>query len=268
MTLPDIVSVEEALRPSGEIVVPAGQTRVCGPMDEYRESYRVARIVRYEELQQLRVVPETLDEDVASEAYRADVAAYRSAQSGGGSARHGSGCGCQGESDGRELQAERRNRFRRPDFSNLAQAMESRSRLTAAPTDDLYVRRVAQVLDRYLVPLTPLLWGIVSPKSIDIETNGVLVMSPSVWVVSTGVVTMASGSRWRFESGSVQVNCDELNGPRAVLGPWVLDLIPYLFSAKAASADMSEDEIAREQRIGKYLPGYSRERDWTLEPTT
>ena len=146
--------------------------------------------------------------------------------------------------------------------------MKSSSRLTATPTDDVYVRRVAQTLDRYLVPFTPLLWGIVSPKSIDIETDGVLVMSPSVWVVSTGVVTMASGSRWRFESGSVQVNCDELNGPRAALAPWVVDLIPYLFSAKAASADMSEDEIAREQRIGKYLPGYSRERDWTLEPTT
>lgn len=261
MTLPDIVSVEEALRPSGEIVVPAGQTRVCGPLDEYRESYRVARVQRYEELQQLRLLPEDLDEDVATEAYRADVAAYREGQPVG---RHaGRGCGCHGGGDGADTR--RTRRLPRPTFSNLASAMNASRRITEPFADDIYVRRVAQAMDRYLVTVTPWLLGIVSPTSIDIEKDGVLVMSPTVWAVNTATVTLGSGSRWRFESGSVQVNCEELNGPTFVIAAAFIPIIVDLFSAKPASADMSDEEIAREQRIGKYLPGYSRERDWTSE---
>ena len=263
MTLPDIVSVEEALRPSGEIVVPAGQTRVCGPLDEYRESFRIAHVQRYEELQQLRLAPEDLDEEVATEAYRADVAAYRERQPVG---RHaGRGCGCHGGGDVDGSDAGRTRRLPRPTFANLATAMSTSRRITDPFADDIYVRRVAQAMDRYLVPFTPWLLGIVSPTTIDIEKDGVLVMSPTVWAVNTSTVTLGSGSRWRFESGSVQVNCEELNGPTFTIAAVFIPIIVDLFSAKPASADMSDEEIAREQRIGKYLPGYSRERDWTLE---
>jgi len=87
-------------------------------------------------------------------------------------------------------------------------------------------------------------------------------MSPAVHVVDVNAIFIGSNGRLKFQSGSVNVRCNTLNGPLESAGPVGPHGPPPDHSPPADPTRphlMSAEELAE-----KYLQGYSRERRASL----
>src|SRR3954452_24520384 len=83
--LPQPVSVRDALEISRtDIEVSDSTQRWCGPFDEFAHAYRIVSVAHFEELQELRILPDTLSEKEVADALVADDAIFRNERAGSG----------------------------------------------------------------------------------------------------------------------------------------------------------------------------------------
>lgn len=207
LELPDVVSVEEALhRPSLSIRVPDGKQMTVGPFHEHPKAFRLAEIVRFEDMHRLGFVSERISEEHAVQAIRADERAYREA------VRQGAGiaasCSCRAE-EGSQAPRILRRRFQ----DNLIELLQPLYRQSLTAEDPAVVhpfRRLQDWLERpykYIV-------GIYSLEDIDIGKNATLTMTPTVRALYVNNINIDDFGRLHFQSGNVHVRCATLNGPR------------------------------------------------------
>jgi hypothetical protein len=236
-----------------DVEVPGGEIRWFGPFDSYAGIYRVAEVVRFEELQELRIVPGGLSEQEALDALVADETAFREARNRAQAERHR--CSCQ---DAASHHAEPRNRERQ--HTNLASVLRL-SYPRALATDDPEVQHVYHHLRRWFSKPARYLLGVASPQNIVIGVDGTLVMSPTVHVVHANLIQLSSNSRLRFESGSVNVYCETLTGPSEPSPPSPGSSVPPVWPPPDRPNPLDPNNHLRNVHIGKYLRGYSREFD-------
>ena len=206
MKLPDVVSVEEALRrPSLRIRVADGKEMTVGPFNSEPKGFRLVEIARFEDLHRLGFVSEQVSEDSAIQALRADERAF------GAAVRRGAGtsapCSCSATEGSRAPRILRR-RFQ----ENLIELLQPLYRQSLTPDDPAVVhpfRRLQAWLDRpskYIV-------GLYALEDIDIGKRATLTMTPTVRALYAGNITIGDSGRLRFLSGNVHVRCATVNGP-------------------------------------------------------
>lgn len=248
--LPDIpnpVPVKEAIRKTGRsIEIPKGGIDWFGPFDSYAELYRIAEVSRFEDLQELGVVPAHLSEKETADAMAADEAAFEEQQRVQAERHH---CSCQ---DAGSRSAEPRRRSRQ--HANLASLLRT-AYPRARANDDPGVRHVHYHLRRWFSKPVRLLLGVAAVENIIVGMDGTLVMAPTVHVVRANMIQLSSGSRLRFEGGVVDVSCETLHGAPEDTEP---------SSSPPVHVPETWPHIDRPPRrppvmYAKYLTGYSRE---------
>jgi hypothetical protein len=244
--LPEPVTVQEALRaPRVDIEVSAGQARWFGPFDEHAGAYHIAEIKQFEDLRDLRLIPDGISEQEASDALLADEAAFRVEQK--ERAMHERACSCQDE-----LQPTVRIGQARRSHANLTDVLQKTRGRLLEPTDP-EVLQVYHHVRRWLTRGSPLYVGLASAENIVIGLDGMLVMDPTVHVVHAGLIELSSGSRLRFMSGSVNVSCATLTGPDETPGP----VPPYHPPPTPTRPPIDPDLLPRSDLvIGKFLRGF------------
>lgn len=244
--LPDPVPVKDAIRNTGRMIeIPEGGIDWLGPFDSYADLYRIAEVFRFEDLQELGIVPDGLSEKETADALAADETAFLEAQQRTQAERHH--CSCQ-EAGSRAAEPRRRSR----QHTNLASLLRA-SYPRANATNDPGVRHVYHHLRRWFSKPERLLMGVASVENIVIGMDGTLVMAPTVHVVRANMIQLSSGSRLRFESGVVDVRCETLHGPPEDVDP------PPPVHVPETWPPIDRPPRRPPLRNGKYLRGYSRE---------
>jgi hypothetical protein len=244
--LPSPVPVKDAIRNTGRsIEIPQGAIDWFGPFDSCADVYRIAEVTRFEDLQELGLVPAGLSERELADALAADETVYLEAQQRTQAERHH--CSCQ-NAGSRPAEPRRRGR----QHTNLASLLRA-SYPRAHANDDPGVPHVYHHLRRWFSKPVRFLMGVASVENIIILSDGTLVMAPAVDVVHANLIQLSSGSRLRFESGAVNVRCETLSCPSDDVEPPPPVHVPETW--------LHIDRPPRRPplRLGKYLRGYSRE---------
>ncbi|QXJ25812.1 hypothetical protein AGRA3207_007367 [Actinomadura graeca] len=241
--LPEPVTVQEALgAPSVDIEVPDSDARWFGPFDRPDGGYHIVEVQRFEDLRDLRMVPENISEQDAADALRADDDAFREQQE---------RLAPEGECSGPNRQARRSHR-------SLIEVLHGARGRFLEPTDPEVVQ-VHHHVRRWLERSTPFYVGVARAQNVDVGVNATLVMDSTVHVVHADTVRLASGSRLLFMSGSVNASCGTVSGPNEP--DWNAPGPPY----SPPVVPRPPLEIPHEPRnitIGKFLPGFSKSVEW------
>ena len=240
------MSVREAIRSTRmDINVPDSEVSWVGPFDSFPDCYRIARLERFDDLHTLGLVPPDLTEDAAAEAMRADELSFRAARETTEGQR--GRCCCQ-----ENLRADMP---RRPTHENLANAMRS-SFTRSLSADDPEVLQANHHLIRWFGKSGAYLIGVASTEDVFVGFDSTLVMSPTVHALHARKIHLSDGSRLRFESGSVSVKCEELNGPQEpTLGAGSTHG-PGLWPPRERPNVLDPNTHLRSFSVGKHLPGY------------
>ena len=253
---PQSIDVSRALQSNGvSINVPPGESLTTGPFEaRYAEAYRIAEVRSFADLQSLGLVPRDLSEEVARDAMLGDDDEFRTLRRTARNAAERGECSCHEQTAGHGSSI-RRSRVQ----SRLSEALASSTRgfRSAAAREDAGVVHVYQHLRRWFDQPANFLVGLVRANTIFIETDGLLVMSPTVNVLDVDTIDIRLGGRLKFQGSSVNVRCGTLNGepepPPPVHGPspghsadWPPPIWPPVMSVELKAA--------------RYLPGYAREK--------
>jgi hypothetical protein len=253
---PQSIDVSRALRSNGvSINVPPRESVTIGPFEaRYAEAYRIAEVQSFDDLQALGLVPRTLSEDVAREAMLGDDDEFRTLRRTARNAPERGECSCHEQAAGHGSSI-RRSRVQ----SRLAEALASSMPAfrNSAAREDAGVVHIYQHLRRWFDQPARFLVGLVRANNIFIETDGVLVMSPTVSVLDVDTIDIRLGGRLRFQGSNVNVRCSTLNGepeaPPPVFGPSPGHTAPW-------PPPIWPPVISLEERAARYLPGYAREK--------
>jgi hypothetical protein len=253
---PQSIDVGRALQSNGVTInVPPRESITIGPFEtRHAETFRIAEVRSFSDLQSLGLVPRNLSEDVARDAMLGDDDEFRTLRRTARSAPEHGECSCHEQEAGHGPSI-RRSRVQSRLAEALASSMPAFRR--SAAREDAGVVHIYQHLRRWFDQPAAFLVGLVRANSIFIETDGVLVMSPTVSVLDVDTIDIRLGGRLRFQGSSVNVRCGTMNGepepPPPVFGtppghtaPWPPSPWPPLVSV--------------EQRAARFLPGYAREK--------
>lgn len=209
--LPDPVSVEAALSSrSGDIRVPAGTELTVGPFSGYADTFKLARVETFADIQKLGFVPEHITEEGAVNALRNDDKLYRDARRN----LDMDHCSCSDHYSGST--SDRPTALRRHYQDHLLELLLplQRRSLLAADTDIVHIYRQIQ---RWASRPAVYLVGLVSISDIEISEKATLFMTHTVTSLYARNINMGANSRLRFHSGNVHVRCETLNGPNRLV---------------------------------------------------
>jgi hypothetical protein len=253
--LPAPVRAREAREGTGvSIEVPAGERRLVGPFGDYDDVFRIVEVSRFEDLQELRLIPEGISEQDAIDAVLADEKVWQQER-----LRHtmdAGGCDCSESDRISDSTPVRRSR----QFTNLVELLEAAYQRPMS-VDDPGVMLARHHLTRWIQRPPIYLVGWAAADVIHVAQNGLLVMSSTVHAVNASTITLEDDARLRFESGYVNVRCDTLNGPELFsLFPGIVDLLLGLdLGPSHAENPVDPNDLPQDMNAYKYLPGYSRE---------
>ena len=246
----------ERPRARGDAGAPDGERRVVGPFGDYDDAFRIAEVSRFEDLQELRLIPEGISEADAIDAVLADERVWQQERLRPAACPRG--CPCSGSEAGDISDISPVRRSRR--LTHLTELLEAGYQRPVR-VDDPAVMLAHRHLSRWITKPACYWVGVATSETIHIGKNGVLVMSPAVHVVNALTITLEDDARLRFESGYVNVACDALNGPPIFsLAPSILDVLPALdLGPSYAENPADQGDLPPDLNAYKYLPGYSRE---------
>ena len=205
--LPDVVSVEEALRRSSlSIRVPDREEMTVGPFSAQPKSFQLAEIRNFKDLHRLGFVADQISEEHAVQALRADERAHREA------VRQGAGATCSCDAaEGSLVRQPLRRRFQ----DSLIEILQPLYRQSLTADDPAVVhpfRRLQAWLERPSIYLI----GICVLKDIDIGKSATLTMTPTVRALYANNINIGDFGRLHFQSGNVHVRCASLSGPEVL----------------------------------------------------
>jgi hypothetical protein len=241
--LPEPVTVQEALgAPRVDIEVPDADARWFGPFDRHDGGYHIAEVQRFEDLRDLRMIPDDISEQDVVDALRADDDAFRE----------------QRERLAREDDCSCPNRPARRSHRKLIEVLYAVRGRFIEPTDPEVVQ-VHHHVRRWMERSVPFYVGLASAQNITVGVNGTLVMDSTVHVVRADTIRLASGSRLMFMSGSVNASCGTVSGPNEP--DWSGPAPPY-HPPPAPHPPIDHGELLRSIGVGKFLPGFSKSVEW------
>lgn len=200
VALPEPIDARRAREPGRlDVEVPDGESRTLSPFDrEFLEAFRVVQIDRFEDLQEIGLVPERLQRDDVVAAIRADAAS---------SQMSGNPCGC---SDPSEVARERKTRR----FPNLWAALQPAVDFDL-PDHHVLLPQTYKVVSRFVAGSLDMV-GLFALRNITVGAHALLNVSQSTTLLTANDITIGDAGRLWFRASAVKVRARTISGPGPV----------------------------------------------------